>query len=200
MTKIKLCGLRRLEDISYVNEAKPDYVGFVFADSRRQVGPDHARLLKEILDDNIISVGVFVNAELSLIADLLNEGTIEMAQLHGRETKEYIRQLKVLTNKPVIKAVPVIDDKSIQEWEDSLADYLLLDHGKGGTGQSFDWELIKDVTVPYFLAGGISINNIDAAMKLKPYAIDLSSGIETGGKKDRDKILEIVRRIKDEFK
>lgn len=200
MSKIKLCGLRRLEDITYVNEARPDYIGFVFAASRRQVGPSHARLLKERLDSSILSVGVFVNEKIDIIAELLNDGLIDIAQLHGREKNEDIIRLKELTGKPVIKAVAVIDESSIREWEGSAADLLLLDHGKGGTGQSFDWSMIPAVSIPYFLAGGISIKNVEQAVALHPFGIDISSGIETDGKKDRDKILEIVGRIRNEFK
>ena len=195
--KIKLCGLSRKEDIDYVNEALPDYIGFVFAKSRRQVTPEQAESLKRNLDPKIQIVGVFVNAPMEEIADLLKKGIIHIPQLHGSENDEYIRSLKTLVPCTVIKAIKVETAEDILLAQASPADYLLLDHGAGGTGEAFDWSLVQECDKPYFLAGGIHAGNVEQAVRTgNPYGIDLSSGVETHGVKDRDKILEIVRRIR----
>lgn len=195
--KIKICGLFRECDIDYVNEALPDFIGFVFAKSRRQVSSSWAEAMRPKLRADITPVGVFVNEPLSNVAKLLNSHTIEIAQLHGSEDERYIKELKSLTDKPIIKAVRVMSREDIQNAEQSAADFLLLDNGSGGSGESFDWNLVGQVQKPFFLAGGLNIDNIEQAIKAtNPYAVDLSSGVETDGKKDKNKILEIVRRIK----
>ncbi|MGC7872716.1 phosphoribosylanthranilate isomerase [Desulfosporosinus sp. SYSU MS00001] len=195
--KIKICGLFQNCDIDFVNEAKPDFIGFVFAKSRRQVTVEWAKTVRPKLSPEITPVGVFVNESLTKIADLLNSNIIEMAQLHGNEGEIYIRELKTLTDKPIIKAIQVKAHADIEAMQDSAADFLLLDHGAGGTGQTFDWSLVGRVKIPFFLAGGLKADNIDQAIRaVKPYAVDLSSGVETDGKKDKAKILEIVRRMR----
>lgn len=207
MKKIKICGLFRDCDVDYVNEALPDFIGFVFAKSRRQVSSDWAKVHRPRLRSEITPVGIFVNESLANVANLLNNGTIEMAQLHGAETEDYIQALKSLTHKPIIKAVRVLSQEDIEVAQHTLADFLLLDNGAGGTGESFDWSLISQVKTqkqienqnqkPFFLAGGLKAGNIDQAIAAtNPYAVDLSSGVETDGRKDREKILEIVRRMK----
>jgi len=195
--KIKICGLFRDCDIDYVNEAKPDFIGFVFAKSRRQVSTGWAKAMRPRLSPEITPVGVFVNEPLGRVAELLNESIIEMAQLHGAETEQYIEDLKTLTNKPIIKAVRVISQQDIEGARHTMADFLLLDNGAGGTGETFDWSLVRQVNKPFFLAGGLQVENItQAIVATNPYAADLSSGVETGGLKDRAKILEIVRRMR----
>ena len=195
--KIKICGLFREGDIDYVNEALPDFIGFVFAKSSRQVSVAWAEAMRPKLRDEITPVGVFVNEPLANVAKLLKDHTIEMAQLHGSEDESYIKELRSLTGKPIIKAVRVLSHEDIQNAEQSSADFLLLDNGAGGSGKSFDWNLVGQVQKPFFLAGGLTIDNIEQAIKAtNPYAVDLSSGVETDGKKDKNKILEIVRRIK----
>ncbi|AFM39907.1 phosphoribosylanthranilate isomerase [Desulfosporosinus acidiphilus SJ4] len=197
--KIKLCGLFQNCDIDFVNEAKPDFIGFVFAKSRRQVSAEWAKAMRPKLSSVITPVGVFVNESVTTIAKLLNEGVIEMAQLHGNESEIYIRELKTRTKKPIIRAVQVISRADIEEKQDTVADFLLLDHGAGGTGESFDWSIVGQVKKPFFLAGGLKADNIEQAIRAaKPFAVDLSSGVETDGKKDRGKILEIVRRMRNE--
>lgn len=197
MTKIKICGLFRPEDVDYVNAAMPDYIGFVFAESRRQVSRGQAERLRSRLHENIIPVGVFVNEPIEQVAKLLDEGVIHMAQLHGREDEDYILKLKAITGKPVIRAISVKTSLDVQLAQGSSADYILLDQGKGGSGVSFDWGLINGANRPFFLAGGLNLENIrDAVEKVKPYAVDLSSGVETDGLKDKYKIMEIVRRIR----
>lgn len=144
-TRIKICGLSRMEDIGYVNEALPDYCGFVIGvpTSRRNVTVEQLVSLKERLSDRICPVGVFVNADQELVAELLNGGVIDIAQLHGREDEIYIRQLRDLTDKPLIKAFSVQNLSDLETAEKSSADLVLLDHGKGGTGASFEWELLR---------------------------------------------------------
>ncbi len=195
--KIKICGLSQDCDIDYVNEARPDFIGFVFAESRRQVSLNQAEILRHRLNPGIIPVGVFVNAPLSRVIKLLKAGIIEMAQLHGGESEAYIRELKGQMQKPVIKSVRVTCRADIEAAQDTVSDYLLLDHGTGGTGQRFDWGLIGTMTKPYFLAGGLNTGNINQALtSTHPYAVDLSSGVETDGRKDRKKILAMVRRVR----
>lgn len=194
--KIKICGLFQDIDIDYVNEAMPDYIGFVFAKSRRQVSAEWAATLRTRLRSEITPVGVFVNESLANVAKLLNENVIDLAQLHGEENEPYIQTLKSLTNKPIIKAVRVSSQEDIEAAQDTFADFLLLDNGPGGTGESFNWSLVGQVKRPFFLAGGLEAHNIEQAMAItSPYAVDLSSGVETDGMKDRTKILEIVRRM-----
>lgn len=196
MTLIKICGLTRLEDIEAVNAAKPDFIGFVFAPSRRRISPETAEHLRIALAKGIIPVGVFVNQPIEEILALVAAGVIECVQLHGGESEDYIEKLrgKIASKIPIIKAVPVIKAGDAQKWENSAADYLLLDRKGGGTGQSFDWDLIGTVRKPFFLAGGINAEILHSAMeKVRPFALDISSGAETDGVKDREKILSLVR-------
>ena len=203
MTRIKICGLTRLEDIDYVNVYKPDYVGFVFADSRRQVNKETARQLKSRLDPSIIAVGVFVNAPTETIVDLLEEGIIDMPQLHGRETEEDILAILHRVKVAVIKAVSVSGIDDVLAWQHSAADYLLLDSGKGGTGQSFDWSVVAALnemkfSKPYFLAGGLKAENVKEALSYAPYGVDASSGLETNGFKDVKKIEQFVNLVRND--
>ncbi len=199
MTKIKICGLFRPNDIEYVNEALPDYIGFVFAKSRRQVTKGQVDHLRNRLDTRIKAVGVFVDEPMENVVSLLENGVIDMAQLHGKENEAYIDRLKSRTQCPIVKAVTVERKEDIFLMQNSSADYLLLDHGKGGTGEAFDWSLAHDCRKPYFLAGGIHAGNVESALeKLKPYAIDLSSGVETAGVKDKEKVIEMVRRVRND--
>jgi phosphoribosylanthranilate isomerase len=175
----------------------PDYVGFVFAKSRRQVSIEQAEQLRNKLNKGIIPVGVFVDEQVDKVAFLLEKGIIEMAQLHGSEDEEYISKLKELTGKSIIKAVSIKTKEDIRKEQESLADFLLLDQGNGGTGTTFDWNLIEKSTRPFFLAGGLNLGNIEEALKkINPYAVDLSSGVESNGIKDEVKIIEIIRRIR----
>ena len=198
MVKIKICGLKRLEDIMIVNKYKPDYIGFVFADSKRNVSHELASEMKNILDSDIISVGVFVDADAGEIIELFDKGIIEIAQLHGSESEDYIRNLKEMTNDElkIINAIEMSGEKDLLEYDSSIADFLLLDSGKG-SGKTFDWDLIRtDLNKKFFLAGGIDISNVSKAIEeINPYAIDLSSSLETDGFKDENKIREIMEVI-----
>lgn len=198
--KIKICGLRRPEDIEAVNFFRPDYAGFIveFPKSFRSVTAEELNGLTAKLDKNIIAVGVFVNAPEELPAQLLNEGGIGIAQLHGQEDEDYIRRLRNLTDKPLIKAFSIKSEEDIQKAAKSSADYILLDQGSGGTGKAFDWSLIQEMNRPFFLAGGIGPDNLERAIReIQPYAVDLSSSVETDKWKDPEKIhqvVDIVRR------
>lgn len=200
MPRIKLCGLFREEDIEYANQAKPDFVGFIFAESRRKITPEKAAAFRKKLDTDIPTVGVFVNHEISEIEKLVNDGTIQFVQLHGEEDEVYINELKRVVDVPVIKAVRVKSTSDILEAVKLPVDYLLLDtyseKEKGGTGEVFDWSIIPEIKKPYFLAGGLNLENIEKALKYDAYCYDVSSGVETDGIKDRDKMIEIVRKIR----
>lgn len=199
MTAIKLCGLSRPSDIVAANELKPEYIGFVFAPkSKRFITPNGAEELKKLLDTGIKAVGVFVNESAEKVAELLENGIIDIAQLHGSEDDSYISLLRSLTSKPIIKAFRITEKADITAAVNSTADYVLLDSG-AGTGTTFDWELIKDIDRPYFLAGGLEITNVGNAVKtLHPFAVDVSSGIETNGLKDEVKMAEFVAAVRKE--
>lgn len=197
MTKIKLCGLSRPCDIEAANRLKPEYIGFVFAPkSRRYVNPEKAAELKSLLHPSIKAVGVFVRENHETVAGLLNNGTIDMAQLHGGESEGYITQLRTLTDKPIIKAFRIDTEQDVEAANKSSADYVLLDSGQGGTGTVFDWNLLGKIDCPYFLAGGLNADNVRSAIEtLKPYAVDVSSGIETDGYKDIQKMEAFVHAV-----
>ena len=198
MAKIKICGLKRLDDIEIVNKYKPDYIGFVFADSKRKVTSDLACKMKKNLDSSIKSVGVFVDEDIDVIIKLYDEGIIDIAQLHGLENEEYIKKLKQKSNYKleIINSIEMSDEKDLLGYENSLADYLLLDSGKG-SGKTFDWRLIrKDLKKEFFLAGGLNSKNISKAIEeFNPYAVDLSSSVETDGYKDELKIKEVMEEV-----
>ena len=200
MSKIKLCGMFRDEDIDFANIAKPDYIGFIFAKSRRQIDKQTAKKFKEKLSDNIKAVGVFVNSPIKEIEEIVKEGIIDIIQLHGDEDEKYVLDLKSVVEIPIIKAVRVKNDQDIKIADKTNADYLLLDtysaNAMGGTGKTFDWQIIPEIKKPFFLAGGINLDNIDDAIKTDAFCIDTSSGVETNGIKDKDKMIEIVRKVK----
>jgi len=194
-TKLKICGLTREEDILMVNEIKPDFIGFVFAKSRRQVDLKTALFLKSKLDKNIKSVGVFVNEEIDYIVRAVNSKAIDIIQLHGDENNTYIENLKSLVPTPIIKAIKIKSD--IRNGNDSYkaSDFLLIDSGSG-SGKTFDWSVNIPSYKPLFIAGGIGLENIEEAYKhFKPYAFDLSSSVEVDGFKDFDKMKRIRSKL-----
>lgn len=195
--KIKICGLTRPEDIDCVNRLMPDYIGFVFwPQSRRHVDRRQAAQLKAMLSPEIQAVGVFVDAPMEEVAALLDEGIIDMAQLHGEETEEDIRCLKRVTGKPVIKAVKVRSRRDVEAWLGSAADYLLFDSGMG-SGQTFDWSLLEGAHRPYFLAGGLGPDNLEQVLvQGGSYGVDLSSSLETDGRKDPEKIRRVMELVR----
>lgn len=200
MTKVKFCGLSRQVDIEAVNRLKPEYIGFVFAkQSKRYVSEAQAAALKKMLAPSIKAVGVFVNEEPGFIAGLVEKGIIDMIQLHGGEDEVYLGNLRRMTSAPIIQAFTVRSVEDILPVEKSHADFLLLDAG-AGAGSSFDWRLAEGVKRPYFLAGGLNPENAGAAIaQLRPYALDVSSGIETAGKKDEDKMAAFMAAVRKEL-
>lgn len=198
--KVKYCGLRRVEDIRSANETNPDYVGFVFAkDRRRYVEPEVARLLRNGLHPQIGVVGVFVDEEVEVVASLLREDIIDIAQLHGHEDAAYIEHLRSLTDKPIWKAFHIETAEDVAAARDSKVDLVLVDKGIGGTGMVFDWSLLADMDKPFLLAGGLTIDNIEEALAVvKPYGVDVSSGIETDGVKDPEKMKVFMEKVRKE--
>lgn len=198
-TKIKLCGMMQDADILTANELSPDYVGFVFAPGRaRTVSPDAALQFRKLLAPDISAVGVFRGNTLEDIAHIAASGAIDLIQLHGHETEDDIAWLRTQTNLPIIQAFRIEQSEDIRTAERSSADYILLDNGNGGTGIAFDWSLLTRMSRPYFLAGGLRAENIETAIRRwHPYAVDISSGIETDGKKDPVKMKQIIRIIRE---
>lgn len=208
-TKIKICGLRRREDVDYVNRWQPDYIGFILADGfRRQILPEQAAELADHLDPQIQRVGVFVNQPVEFVSDLLDRGIIQLAQLHGDEEEEYIQSLREACEKrgcpsSIIQAVRVRRAEDILRAQEFSADFLLLDawseKSVGGNGETFDWSLIQGLERPFFLAGGLGADNVAEAIRLvQPYGVDASSSLETEGYKDPDKIREFVKEVSNE--
>lgn len=199
MTRIKLCGLSRPCDIEAANELKPEYIGFVFAPkSKRYVTAEKAGELKRLLDPDIKAVGVFVNERLETAAGLLNSGIIDLAQLHGKEDRRYIERLRELTGKPLIQAFQIETEEDIKEARESAAEYILLDSG-AGTGTTFDWRLAQKLKRQYFLAGGLTPGNVGEAVRiLSPFAVDVSSGIETDGYKNKAKMAAFAAAVRKE--
>ena len=217
--KVKMCGISKVETIPAVVEAKPDYMGLVFAPSKRQVTVDQAKILVEELhrgyakkygsdtehdkNDTIKTVGVFVNETVDNLVTIANEANLDAVQLHGDEDEAFIQSLKERTNVEVWKAVQIRSAADVEEWIDSSADMLLFDayhkHERGGTGEVFDWSSLDAFERPFMLAGGIDSTNVARAIRtVRPYGIDISSGIETNGLKDDEKMkafTNIVRTI-----
>lgn len=192
MTRVKICGLRRREDADYCNRYGADYAGFVFwKGSRRFVSPAAAKDVSDNLLPRIVPVGVFVDEDVRVISSIADSGTIRMVQLHGDEDQEYIDLLKENVNIPIIRAYRPGCSRRFH------ADYSMFDGG-AGDGKTFDWSSLKDVHGPFFLAGGLSAENVpDAIRTLRPFAVDVSTGVETDGYKDPEKIrlfIEAVRK------
>ena len=242
MTKIKICGLKSREDVAYVNEARPDFAGFIINVpwSKRSISTGTLRELVKDLDKTIMPVGVFVDAPPSVVAELLGSGVIGAAQFHGHEDEAYLRSVQKLLKQmapgtdawsgavsqagaaawpdvtlqagpaprpdtataalPLIKAIRVRTRADIEAANGCKTPMVLLDGG-AGDGRCFDWSLLKEMRRPYMLAGGLNEENVtDAIRHLRPWAVDISSGVETGGVKDRDKIRRIVSAVRREDK
>lgn len=200
-------------DIEYANRVKPDFVGFIFANTRRKISAAQAKQFREALDAEIPAVGVFVNEDISVITSLVQNGCIDLIQLHGEEDADYIRRLREVCDVPVIKAVKVQTVEQIRQAAALPVDYLLLDTYRkgvlGGTGEAFDWELLREAKAaagdtaegelfgkPYFLAGGLHAGNLREAAALGSYGLDVSSGIETDGSKDFTKMVEVMELMR----
>lgn len=216
MAKIKICGLKSEDDIKMVNELKPDYCGFIidFPKSHRSKTPDEVRKLVSLLQkEEVVPVGVFVNEDVEIVASLINDGTISIAQLHGNEDENYISQLrKLIDNKSdnvysidnkdsdvkIIKAFQIKSEADFEIAKISKADMILLDQGQG-SGETFDWSLIKteEICGKWILAGGLNEKNISLAIeKFSPYAVDLSSAVETDNKKDYHKVKNMIDMVR----
>lgn len=201
MVKVKICGLKTMEDIYMINRLKPDFAGFVFAGKKRRITQETAAEMKKELLPEIQSVGVFVNEEIDHIVSLVQNGVLDHIQLHGDEGESYIRRLKERTDKPIIKAVRVRSREDILQAGKLSCEYLLLDTYKaeeyGGSGESFRWELVPELEKPFFLAGGLSTGNIAEALKIcHPWAVDVSSSVETDGRKDEEKVRKFIEAVR----
>lgn len=196
MVKVKICGLRRICDVNWANAEKVDYAGLVFAGNKRRLTDEQAWYLRRYLSSDIPAVGVFVDDAVEHIAALVRRGTIQMVQLHGHEDDAYIGRLRSSFTVPIIKAFSIMSSRDVEEAQKSTADYILVDYGAGGTGQSFDWSLLSGLSRPYFLAGGLSPDNVAKAIELCPYAVDVSSGIETAGFKDQNKMKKFMAQVR----
>ena len=215
--KVKMCGISKIETIPAVVEAKPDYMGLVFAPSKRQVTVDQAKILVEELhkgyakkygsdtehdkNDTIKTVGVFVNETVDNLVTIANEANLDAVQLHGDEDEAFIQSLKERTNVEVWKAIQIRSAADVEKWIDSSADMLLFDayhkDERGGTGEVFDWSSLDAFERPFMLAGGIDSTNVARAIRtVRPYGIDISSGIETNGVKDDEKITAFIKIVK----
>lgn len=201
--KIKMCGLRRPDDIIYANECLPDYIGFVFAESRRKVSGEEAKNLGAQLEPFIKKVGVFVNEPVRSLIAISEQAGLDIIQLHGDEGEDYIKEVKHETGKELWKAVRVRTVKDIQEAQRLPADKLLLDSfsedSYGGTGKVMDFAVLDqaDIRKPYFIAGGLTVENLPEILKkAEPCGIDISSGIETEGVKDREKMLKVIQCVR----
>ena len=208
--RVKICGLRREEDVSFVNAACPDYTGFIFASGRRRsISPAQAGALSRQLTPSIVPVGVFVDAGMEDILPLVRNRTIRAVQLHGQESEAFIRQLQTRLKEeagevPVIRAVSLTDEEAVRRANATCADVALLDSGPGGTGQRIDPALLAGIARPFWLAGGLSPANIGEALTAvralacAPHllAVDTSSGTETDGVKDAEKIKAFVQAVR----
>ena len=205
--KLKICGLKRSEDVLLVNRYRPDYAGFVFAGEKRRITPEQAAELRRLLLPEIQSVGVFVNADPELIIRLAETGVIDLIQLHGDEDENYIKQLRQRTKHKILRALRVQRAEDIIRAAELSADYLLFDTYRpgmyGGSGKSFDWRIIGEAQeslesrgkyLPdYFMAGGICAENVAEAIALQSYALDVSSGVEADGVKSEEKLREFTK-------
>ena len=197
MAKIKICGIMRTADVEAVNQYLPDYCGFVLSRPfKRYISKDAARHFKDMLDERIKAVGVFVDTPPDEAAGFAEEGIIEEIQLHGHEDDRYILNLKKLTDVPVTKAFTIRSENDLKRAAESKADYVLLDNGTG-TGESFDWTLIRDIGREFGIAGGLNPDNVaEVIKKFKPYLVDVSTGVETEGVKDALKVKKFIENAR----
>ncbi|SDY10094.1 phosphoribosylanthranilate isomerase [Ruminococcaceae bacterium YAD3003] len=196
-TELKICGLSRLEDIIAVNRHGADYAGFVFFQkSKRYVDPYKANELIELLRTDIKPVGVFLDEPIDNVVRIARISGVEMVQLHGHESEEYVEYIKRTLDRPVIKAYKAGEEGALDRAANSSADYVMIDSG-AGSGQKFDWSILKNFKRDYFLAGGLDPESVGEAIRLlEPFAVDVSSGVETDGIKDEKKIAEFIKAVK----
>ncbi|SRR5690554_433111 len=197
MMQVKICGLSRLVDIDIVNKERPDYCGFIinYPKSKRSLSPEDLSPLLARLGTHISPVGVFVDQPLDLVAGILNRTKIAVAQLHGKEDNEYIARLRLKTSKPIWQAFEVTGIEDIDRAVNSQADLVLLDAGKGA-GLAFDWTLLEGFPRPFALAGGLRLDKLERALRTGASLLDVSSGVESGGKKDPEKVKSFVNLVR----
>ena len=196
-TELKICGLSRLEDIIAVNRHGADYAGFVFCQkSKRYVDPYKANELIELLRSDIKPVGVFMDEPLDNVVRIARLSGVELVQLHGHESEEYVEYVKRTLDRPVIKAYKASEEGALEKAANSNADYVMIDSG-AGSGKKFDWNILKNFKRDYFLAGGLDPESVGEAIRLlEPFAVDVSSGVETDGVKDEAKIASFIKAVK----
>lgn len=202
MTRVKICGLHSAEDVNIVRKFQPDFAGFICSPGfRRSVTKENILSWTKDFPKQIKKVGVFVNEEPEKVASYAREGVVDLVQLHGHEDAEYIWMLRNFLERAdhpveIIQAIAVKTVEDAKRLEESEADYVLLDSGRG-TGKTFDWSLVKTMQRPFFLAGGITPDNVQQAIAaFHPYAIDVSSGVETDGKKDEEKVKRLIELVR----
>jgi len=196
-TELKICGLSRLEDIVAVNRHGADFAGFVFYEkSKRYVDPYKANELIELLRADIKPVGVFMDEPIDSVVRIARITGVELVQLHGHESEEYVEYIKRTLDRPVIKAYKASEEGALERAANSNADYVMIDSG-AGSGKKFDWNILKDFNRDYFLAGGLDPESVGEAISLlEPFAVDVSSGVETDGIKDEEKIAKFIKAVK----
>lgn len=202
MVKVKICGIRREKDVEFINKYKPDYVGFVFAKSKRQVDVNTARELGKKIDPEIKKVGVFVNEDVEIVKKSAVCASLDIIQLHGDEDEDYIKKLDGFT---IWKAVNINSEEDVSKFKNYSAAGFLVDSfdgsNRGGTGKTFNWNILKtmknQISKPIIAAGGLNIDNVEKCIKmLSPFAVDVSSGVETDGFKDGEKIKKFITRVR----
>ncbi|MBQ3396749.1 MAG: phosphoribosylanthranilate isomerase [Synergistaceae bacterium] len=201
MAKVKICGISHEIEIGIMNELRPDYIGFVFVPrSKRFIAPEHAGHLRAKLNPAIKTIGVFSNASLNTVAMCVETSGIDFIQLHGDETREYIASLRELIHCPIIKAFKVKRAIDAERAMNTPADYVMLDSGEG-SGKTFDWSLIGNTSRRYFLAGGLTPENVQQALSItpQPYCLDVSTGVESNRLKDYRKVMKFILAVR-EFK
>ena len=196
-TELKICGLKRLEDIIAVNRHGADYAGFVFFEkSKRYVDPYKANELISLLRADIKPVGVFMDEPLDNVVRIARITGVELVQLHGHESEEYVEYVKRTLDRPVIKAYKASEEGALEKAANSAADYVMIDSG-AGSGKKFDWSILKDFKRDYFLAGGLDPESVGEAIRmLQPFAVDVSYGVETDGIMDEKKIAEFIKAVR----
>ena len=199
MARVKICGINSPEDVEIVNELKPDYVSFAFYKNKRQVTYEKARKLKQLLDKDIRVIGVFVDENTNVVASAANDDLLDVIEFHGNEGPGEIERIKAFTEKPIIQGFRIRSRADVELALDSHADSILM-YSDSESGVPMDWKLLKNVTRPYFLAGGLNADNIEKAIKIcHPFAVSVTTGVETDGIKDREKMaafIKMARRTK----
>ena len=200
MTKVKICGITHEVEIGIMNELSPDFVGFVFATkSRHFIAPEHAGMLRAKLRRGIKTVGVFSNASLRNVALTMETAGLDIIQLHGDETVEYIAALREYTRCPIMKVIKVASPIDAEKAMYSTADYVMLDGGSAGSGKSFDWSMLGNIRRNFLLSGGLTPENIHDALQItpKPFALNVSSGVESNKIKDYRKVMKFILAVRD---